>query len=268
MADIAWKDGEINYTDEGKGKLTLMLVHGFCESLRMWDDWKQPFLKGDWRLVCVDLPGFGNSTATGDTIETYAASINALVSSLELEQVIMIGHSMGGYVTLAVAETEPDWLKGIGLFHSHPYADNEDTREKRNRSIAFIEENGHFHYLKQLIPRLFPSSRAGSYTHQQDRMMLLASRASQEGIINGQRAMRDRLDRSAFLKETELPVLFINGALDETVSEAQRRDQLALPCRAQLCFLPKAGHMGFIEDSRATQRAVREFLSFCQEFFD
>lgn len=266
MPNLNWKDGQLSYTDEGRGTQTLFLVHGFCESLRMWDDWRLPLLKGDWRVVRIDLPGFGESTASAKTIEEYAAAVHALVSYLELDKVVLIGHSMGGYVTLAVAERKPIWLQGLGLFHSHPYADDEHTREKRNKSVAFVQQNGHYHYVKQLIPKLFSPDRATSYSHQRDRMVLLASRAGAQGIIDGQIAMRDRSDRSSFLSQTELPVLFINGAFDQTVSAQQRQDQLALPCRVQLCFLPKAGHMGTVEAPRKTQRAVREFLKFCSEF--
>ncbi|MEM6395222.1 MAG: alpha/beta hydrolase [Bacteroidota bacterium] len=265
MPKIDWRDGHINYTDEERGEQTLLLIHGFCESLRMWDEWRLPFLKGQWRVVCMDLPGFGGSTSSAKTIEDHAKAVLALVKGLRLDQVVMIGHSMGGYVALAVAETGPDWLTGLGLFHSHPYADSEETRKKRDKSVEFIEKNGHVHYVKQLIPRLFPASRSSSYSHQQDRMILLATRANAKGITDAQIAMRDRKDRSVVLANTDLPVLFINGALDQTVSEVQRRDQLALPAKGQLCFLPKAGHMGFVESTRTTQRAVREFLKFCTE---
>jgi pimeloyl-ACP methyl ester carboxylesterase len=124
MPTIAWKNGEINYTDEGRGT-TVVLIHGFCESLSLWDDWQEDLVDEDLRIIRVDLPGFGASTATADNMDDYAASVNAVIKKVKIKRGILIGHSMGGYVTLALAATQPTWLIGVGLFHSHPYADNE-----------------------------------------------------------------------------------------------------------------------------------------------
>ena len=265
MPKIAYQDGELFYTDEGKGDC-LILVHGFCETHRMWDDWKVKLLEVNLRLICIDLPGFGQSSCTAKHIEEYAEAVGAIVAHAGLKKAVLVGHSMGGYISLAIAEQQPNWLQGFGLFHSHPYADSAEKQEARDRSIEFVERNGHLHYVKQLIPNFFAPDRAGSYRHQQDRLTLFASRGPAEGVTNALMAMRDRADRTAVLAQTELPVLLINGAQDQTLTEQQRQDQIALPQRVQLCYLTRAGHMGTIEAPRQTQVAVRHFVRFCQEF--
>lgn len=265
MPNINWKDGTINYTDEGKGT-TVMLLHGFCESLMMWEDWKYDLLEEEYRVVCVDLPGFGESTATAKSIAEAAAAVESVVTALKLKEVICIGHSMGGYVTLELAASKPDWLYGLGLFHAHPYPDNEDQREARQKSMDFIRRNGHVHYVKQLIPRLFAQRTGSSASFRRDMLILRASKAGAASILNALEAMRDRPDRSATLSAYNRPVLFINGVRDPIYTTAQRRDQLALPPVSQVCVLERSGHMGMIEEKQRTQRVVRQFVRFCEEW--
>ncbi|MEM7575060.1 MAG: alpha/beta hydrolase, partial [Bacteroidota bacterium] len=183
MPSITHGDGKLFYTDEGKGDC-LILLHGFCETHRMWDDWKLKLLEVKLRLICIDLPGFGDSSCTAQTIEEYARAVEAVVVDAKLSKAVLVGHSMGGYVSLAIAEQRPAWLQGFGLFHSHPFADSAEKKEARDRSIEFVERNGHLHYVKQLVPNFFAPERAGSYRHQQDRLILFASRGPAAGVIH------------------------------------------------------------------------------------
>src|SRR5512133_1365999 len=73
----------------------------------------------------------------------------------EPHSVIVIGHSMGGYITLALAERYPELLKGFGLFHSTAYADSDERREGRKKTIALIEQKGVGEFVKTSVPNLF-----------------------------------------------------------------------------------------------------------------
>lgn len=260
---ISWKKGTINYTDEGKGT-TVLLLHGFCESLTLWDDWKNDLLEEQYRVVCVDLPGFGASTASSKSITGMADAVREVVKKLDLKRVICIGHSMGGYVALALTKGQPAWLFGLGLFHAHPYADNEAQRQARQKSMDFIHRNGHVHYVKQLIPRLFAHRTGSSASFRRDMLILRASKAGADAILNALEALRERPDHSELLAAFNRPVLFINGVRDPIYTTAQRQDQLALPAVSQVCVLERSGHMGMIEEKQRTQRAARRFVRFCE----
>lgn len=259
--------GSIHYTDEGKG-CALILLHGFCESLHVWDDWKEDILEEGYRLIRIDLPGFGGSDAALYKMEQMADVVLAVAEQAKLKQAVVIGHSMGGYVALALAATQPPWLIGLGLFHSHPFADTQEQKQGRHKSVQFIQKNGHLHYVKQLIPRLFAPSSATSASFRRDLLILRASRSEPTALQQIIEAMANREDYSQVLADLGQPVLFINGENDPIYTEEQRQQQLALPAVAQVCLLQKAGHMGMIEEEATTQKAVRRFMAFCQEWAD
>ncbi len=258
--------GQINYTDEGGKGTALILLHGFCESLHIWDDWQDDALEEGYRVLRIDLPGFGGSDAPLFSMEEMATAVLAVAEQSKLKQAVLLGHSMGGYVGLAVAAREPDWLIGLGLFHSHPFQDNPEQQENRQKAIDFISKNGHVHYVKQLIPRLFAPDAGTSASFRRDLMILRASRSKSSSIQQVQKAMAARLDYSEVLANFQQPVLFINGANDPIYTDQQRQEQLALPPVSQLCLLQRAGHMGMIEEAAITQKAVRRFMAFCEEW--
>lgn len=266
MPSLNWNNGELYYTDEGKGT-AVILLHGFCESRLLWDDWKDDLLEEGLRVITLDLPGFGDSKdLSGKRINQMAEAVVALAAALKVKKGVCVGHSMGGYVGLEVARLVPDWLIGLGLFHSHPYADDDEQRAARQKSIDFIRRNGHVHYVKQLIPRLFARRAGTSASFRRDMLILRASRAGSKNIIAALEAMRDRRDNADFLADFPYPVLFINGAKDPIYSTRQRQDQLALPAVSEVMILQRSGHMGMIEEKQATQRVVRHFVRFCEDW--
>ncbi|MEL6357637.1 MAG: alpha/beta hydrolase [Bacteroidota bacterium] len=265
MPSIPWKKARISYLDEGRGT-AVVLLHGFCESSAVWDDWREDLLEEGLRIIRIDLPGFGETSVDAETIDEMAATVAEVTRQLKIKRGICIGHSMGGYVSLSLAKMQPQWLIGLGLFHSHPYADTDEQRQSRLKSIAFIKRNGHVHYIKQLIPRLFARNAGTSASFRRDLLILRASRSTPNRLINALRAMANREDYGGWLEQYPNPVLFINGAKDPIYTEDQRQKQLALPAVAEVCLLPNSGHMGMIEAVRETQRAVRKFVGFCEEW--
>ena len=265
MPSITWKNGEINYTDEGRGT-AVVLIHGFCESLALWDDWQEDLVDENLRIICIDLPGFGASTTAIDQMDEIAEAVGAVIKAIKVKKGVLIGHSMGGYVALALAAKNPGWLIGLSLFHSHPYADNDEQRAARQKSIEFIERNGHLHYVKQLVPRLFAPNAGTSASFRRDLLILRASRSGPESFINALRAMANRKDYSEWLANYQRPVLFLNGKKDPIYTIEQRQNQLSLPAISEVCLLERSGHMGMIEQARETQRAVRRFVRFCEKW--
>lgn len=253
---------EVAYDIEGKGR-TVVLLHGFCEDSYVWEDFRQDLLEEQYRVVRIDLPGFGRSTAGPETISDYARAVLAVADQAGLDDMVLIGHSMGGYTALAVAEMAPDRLRGLGLFHSHPYADSSEKKAARLKAVSFIERLGHQVYVKQQIPTLFAPRYVSSHPFMVDKLIFRASRYPRQGIINALHAMRNRPDRSEVLRNLNCPVLFINGQLDRAVSEQDRQAQLALPAVSHIHVYDRVSHMGMFEATRPTQLALRQFAEFC-----
>ncbi len=266
MKYISFREKKVAYTSKGKGP-TVILIHGFCEDGSMWDEFKQDLLEEKYRVVCIDLPGAGKSEAmTGLPIEGMADVVHAVVEELKLDKFVLIGHSMGGYVSLAYAAKHADHLLGLGLFHSHPYADTPEKKEARQKGIDFIGRQGHVLYVKQLIPNLFPPVFVRSNAFLIEKLTFRATRYPKAGIINALQAMKDRPDQSAVLSELQVPVLFIIGGQDTAIPSDTSMEQTHLPSIAQVHILEKVGHMGQFEARKATQSMVRQFADFCMDY--
>ena len=126
-----YKDGRIHYTDQGRGKV-IVLLHGYLETSEVWDGYSAK-LAEKYRVISPDLPGHGQSDIFGEilSMELMTEIIEGLLNYLEIEKVFLTGHSLGGYVTIAYTENFPERSTGYCLFHSHPLADSPDVLEKR-----------------------------------------------------------------------------------------------------------------------------------------
>lgn len=263
MEQTTFNNRKIAYEVSGTG-FPLVLIHGFCEDHQVWEEAMLEL--ENWQIIRIDLPGFGQSETLADSsVEHFAGAIKQVLDVLDIASCIMVGHSMGGYSTLAFAELYPEYLKGFGIFHSHPFADSDEGREKRQKSIDFISKNGHILYVKQLIPKLFPPSFITSKRFLVDRMVFNASRYTSEGIIGGLQAMRDRPDRTDVLRNSSVPVLFVLGEKDDLIPFEKQLEQTHLPQIATVRIFPQLGHMGMVEAPKKTGRAIDKFCHFCLE---
>ncbi|TXB59434.1 alpha/beta fold hydrolase [Phaeodactylibacter luteus] len=265
MKWIEFKGKKLAYESEGKGT-PVVLLHGFCEDSSMWDEFRADLLEEAFRVIRIDLPGFGQSeVVAGVSIEDMAMGVHEVLHALDAGPVVLIGHSMGGYVGLAFARLYPGMLSGLGLFHSHPYADDEEKKANRQRSIDFIGRQGHILFVKQLIPTLFAPGYPRSNAFLLEKLIYRASKLDSTGIVEAQKAMMARADEAETLRSLQVPVLFIIGKEDNAIPADKNMSQVHLPQLASIHILEKAGHMGMFEARKATQRFVRKFVGFCKE---
>lgn len=248
------------YRTNGKGA-AVVLLHGFGEDSSVWE--AQYDLFPDNLLIIPDLPGSGASGITKDmSMEGLAGTVVALLDLLKIEKCILIGHSMGGYITLAFAEKYSHRLHAFGLFHSTAYADGEEKKETSRKGIAFIRENGAFAFLKTAIPNLY-----GPETKEQNpgliQKQLTASKEFRdEALIAYYEAIIRRPDRTKILEATKLPVLFIIGVFDNAVPMQDVLEQCHIPSISYVHILEHSGHMCMQEE---TDRANQSLLRFVQD---
>ncbi len=263
---ITYKGRNIAFSVRGKG-VPVLFLHGFCEDSSIWDDFTPGITEAGNRVICVNLPGFGASEPlAGETsIEEMARAVLAVADHLELKKFILIGHSMGGYVGLAISELAGGRLAGLGLFHSHPYADSEEKKAGREKGVAFILKFGPSLFVKQLMPTLFAPEFAAGNIFLVDKLILRASQYPQAGILNALEAMKNRPDRSDVLAAAAFPVLFILGEKDQAIPRELDHRQTTLPQVAVVHVLDKSGHMGMLEAPAATRKICEEFIRFCRE---
>jgi pimeloyl-ACP methyl ester carboxylesterase len=255
---IAFHGKKVAYYDQGTGA-TLVLLHGLCEDSTIWNE----FIKElpQFRIIRVDLSGFGESELLPEpSIDLMAQSVKAVLNELGVTESVLIGHSLGGYVSVAFAKRYPDGIKGLGLFHSHPYADSEDKKKERRKSIQFIQKNGSILYVKQLIPGLFAELFATSNEFLINSLIFKASKYPPAAIISAHEAMLHRPDQAQVLRDAPYPVLFIIGKQDKVIPYQVSLNQTHLPAIADIHILPKVAHMGMFRAKEETLKIVRNFM--------
>jgi pimeloyl-ACP methyl ester carboxylesterase len=248
----------ITYKKQGSGP-ALLLIHGFCESKEMWETFSNE-LSTSHTVYCPDLPGFGESSLNGThvSLEETALFLQEWRAEKEIQNPTVIGHSLGGYVTLALAELMGSGLKAIGLFHSTAFADDEEKKSTRNKTISFIQKHGVDKFVEAFIPPLFSEQHRGEQVAQIEALTQLGKRSTKNGLVAFTAAMRDRKDRFDLWKTFPGPKLMIAGELDGAVKiEASRRHQ---PFASHYHELLGTGHMGMFEEKEKTLRMIREFL--------
>ncbi|MEI7499238.1 MAG: alpha/beta hydrolase [Bacteroidota bacterium] len=258
MSIIKFEKKNIFFTDEGKGKV-IVLLHGFTESSKIWNGFAQK-LAIKYRVITIDLPGHGKSDTIGNihTMELMADVVFALLKKLRIGKCLMVGHSMGGYVTLAFTEKYPKSLRGLILFHSHCFPDTPAEQENRNRTIGIVDQDK-FSYVAQFIPSLFPVEVHKKFSKQIERLIQRASKMSKEGVIAALEGMKNRKDQSGLLKTTKLPVSFILGLKDSRVPATRIWEMISLPELSEILLLRDCGHMGYIESPEETLNAILGF---------
>lgn len=256
---IVFRNSEIHYSVQGNGP-ALMLVHGFGEDGSIWEQ-QAELLKKTHLLIIPDLPGSGQSellTAENTGLEDYAEVLKAILDNEKLPQCIMIGHSMGGYTSLAFAEKYPGLLQAFGLFHSSALPDDTEKVSARKKSIEFIQENGAAAFLKTAIPGLFynQSNSAADINE-----LLEKGRSfSKEALVQYYQAMFNRPNRTAVLRNAQKPVLFILGEHDKAVPFEAGLKQVHLPRLSMVAVLRNSAHMGMLEERALAEKILVEFL--------
>ena len=261
MQFVNFRGKKIAYRVQGKGQ-TLILLHGLCEDSTIWDEFIRNL--SDFTIIRPDLSGFGESDILPEhSIVVMADSVKAILDDLKVTQCVMVGHSMGGYVTMAFAKKYPTILRGLGLFHSHPFADSEEKKEERLKGIEFVKRNGHIIYVKQLIPKLFAELFATSNEFLINSLIHKATQYPPETIIGALEAMRNRPDYSDVLKRFQHPALIIIGKQDKTVPYAISMKMLPLATTSEILILPKVAHMGIFTARDRIVKTIRNFMELC-----
>jgi pimeloyl-ACP methyl ester carboxylesterase len=262
MEFATFQNKRVAYRVEGKGQ-PIMLVHGLCEDSTIWDEFSKG-LVDNYRVIRPDLSGFGASEILPEhSVEMMADSLKAVLDELGVSRCVMIGHSLGGYVALAFQKKYPSVLQGLGLFHSHPFADTAEKKDERQKSIEFVQKNGHIIYVKQLIPKLFAELFATSNEFLINSLIHKATQYTPETIIGAQTAMLNRPDNSDVLRNCPCPVLLIVGKQDKVVPYDMSLQMLPLPSVSDVLILPKVAHMGIFTARDKTVKAVRDFSDLC-----
>jgi len=255
MSQTAYKNRKVHYTTSGSGP-AVVLLHGFLEDLTMWDALEHELNKNN-RIVRIDLLGHGQTENQGEihSMEDQAKMVKFVLEELKIQSYTVIGHSMGGYIALAMADAYPGDLTGLCLMNSTSLADSEEKKRNRDRAVEAVKNN-HRSFVRIAIPGLFAPENREKYAENVQEATEVALRIPAEGITAALEGMKNRHDRSAIFKNGTYPKLLIIGRKDPALDLRTLMPQTKFPGVETVTF--DDGHMSHIENrEELTQNLVR-----------
>lgn len=264
MASILFKNASITYTDKGKGKV-IVLLHGFLENSKMWNKLASDLIP-NFRVITVDLLGHGESENIGyvHTMEDMADVVYEVLTSLSIQEATFIGHSMGGYVALALAALYPEKINGLVLLNSSAKADSKERKANRDRAIKAVKQN-YVATISMSVANLFSETNRNRLIPEINWAKTEALQTSLQGIIAAQEGMKVRVDRTILLHTTTFPKLLILGKKDtvlpylDTITQTENTN-------VSLVTLD-GGHMSHLENPKEITAVILDFLNIGKCFY-
>jgi len=226
----------------------LVLIHGFTERPSMWDDMTTASADGSIAVSTPSIPGHGNHPEI-PVIRTAESYCEALLQQIPADNLplIVVGHSMGGYLASTLVRMVPDRIQALGFFHSKAGTDSTEKIEDRKRAIATAAQNKDLYLATMLRNTLAEDNQ----THLRKKLETMIEQAKHDISIAciqaAQEVMIQRPNNIGFLSTAAFPIHYFLGKQDKSiVYELMNEELLALP-GASLHTAESAGHMGHIE---------------------
>jgi pimeloyl-ACP methyl ester carboxylesterase len=240
----------------------LLLIHAFPLNARMWE--RELALAADgWRVVVPQLRGFdgGSGDPPAASMDDYAGDIIDLLDALHVEEAIVGGLSMGGYVAFAILRHAARYVQGLVLSDTKAEADTPDGVEGRKKMLRLVEEKGPAAVADEMIPKLLGETTRRERPAVVERVRSLILANSTEAIAGAVRALMTRPDSRPLLTTIHVPTLIIVGAEDTVTPSSAARDLHGAIAGSELVEIPAAGHLTNLEQPELFHAALARFLS-------
>ena len=251
----------MHVADTERGEQCVVLLHGYLESMLVWDEFVD-LLKKDLRVVTLDLPGHGVSMINGEvhTMEYLADCVALTMDALGIDKYSVVGHSMGGYVALAMLDKYAKHLENITLLSSTTSADSQEKCDRRRREIELIKA-GKKNTLARLVPHVgFAAQNVNRLKDYIEDIRELILISEDEGVIAILGGMIERKSRGEQLRDSGIPHLFIFGRHDYYIPQEVADEMIEQDPNAKFVWLEESGHMGFYEEPEKCAEAILNMI--------
>ncbi len=239
----------------------LVLLHAFPLSGRMWE--AQLALAGlGWHVIAPNVRGVDGQDADppANTIDDYAADIIDLLDGLHLEDAVIGGLSMGGYVAFALLRHAPSYIRALVLADTRSQADTPEGLEGRKRMLSLVNERGVDAVADEMIPKLLGDTTRSTKPAVVDHVRGLIRSNSAEAVAGGIRALMNRPDVTPALASIHVPTLIIVGDEDSITPPSVAEEMQSRIAGAELVRIPAAGHLSNLEQPARFNAALAGFL--------
>ncbi len=242
---------------------TVVLLHAFPLNARMWGFQFEPLAVEGWRVIAPHMRGVDGGTTDPPTtgIDDYAADVVDLMDALHIEDAVIGGCSMGGYLALALMRLAPNYFRGLLLVDTRAQADAPEALDGRMKLLKMAEEQGPAAVLTDMEPKLLGETtrrdRPDVVTHLRD----IAMRNSNASVAGMVRALMSRKDSTPLLAGIRIPTLIVVGEEDTITPPPLSQQMHAAIAGSILELMPRVGHLPNLEDPAAFNRVLTQFLA-------
>lgn len=253
---------EIPFTESGKGR-PVVLLHGYPFDRSMWSDQLETIAAAGFRAIAPDLRGLGETKSTGEvaTMDEMARDVAALLDHLDIEQAVICGLSMGGYVAFEFMHQFPDRVRGLVLAGTRAPADNDQEKAGREQQVQTMLRAGMVPISIATLPKLLAPRTLAEKTDVVKRVRAMITRSDPKGAAAAQRGMAARRDYTEDLTKINVPTLIIVGREDSIrpVADAEFMHRGIRDSRLEI--IEDAAHMTNMEQPEAFNDALFSFLN-------
>jgi pimeloyl-ACP methyl ester carboxylesterase len=245
---------QLYYEEYGKG-FPVVFLHGFPFDHTIWEP-LVPLLSDKARLILPDLRGLGRSPVPDGvySMRLLAEDVLNLMNTLKIETAILVGHSMGGYASLAFAQAYPHRLAGLGLVCTQAGPDAPERRQARYQLAEEVRRKG----VKAVAENMAP--KVTTNPEQVEPLQKLIMQNKPKGIIASLKGMAERPDAFGWLSTISIPAVVVAGGSDAFVPLERSQTMTQLLGKAWLVELPGVGHMPMIDAPQATADALNQLI--------
>lgn len=249
------KPVDLFFEEVGEG-LPVVLLHGFPLNRSIWHP-VVGLLAGQGRFILPDMRGYGQSPDGSDihSMRLLVEDILLLLDRLNIERAILVGHSMGGYVSLNFAHAYPGRLAGLGLIATQADADTPERRQARLRTARDIRSKG-----IELIAHGMPS-KLTRRTELQAELAQMFMQVNPQSAIRSLKGMAERPDANPWLDQIHVPVLVVAGGQDPLIPAEKSREMVAMLNKAWLIEIPDACHLPMLEAPERVAEGISQLIS-------
>jgi pimeloyl-ACP methyl ester carboxylesterase len=254
---------QLHVREAGEG-VPLVLLHAFPLSSAMWLHQRET-LSSVCLVVTPDLRGFGGSPLPEDgeapSMDVMADDVATTIKALGLDDVVLVGLSIGGYIAMAFWRRHPHLLRGLVLVDTKASADPEPARANRLRiAETVLAEQSPRVLVDDVLPNLLGPTTKQRRPLVYGRARALVETAPPAAVAWAQRAMAARPDSIDTLREVSVPTLVLVGEEDQVTPLSDAEAMVAAVPDARLITVPEAGHLTPLEQPEVVDEALLEFL--------
>lgn len=235
---------KIDYTDNGKGDTTLLFVHGWCINKSYWTD-QVAFFSKKYRVVTMDLPGFGKSgkNRTAWNTVTFGKDVNTVIAQLHLKNVILIGHSMAGDIVVQAAINAPKEVIGLVGIDNFKNVGVGETPSRKDTLIYNQYIDSLKHHFKTLAFEYVNHDLFYKTTENSIRQRVLNDVANSDSTIAAACLELNNFDEVTALTKANKKLCLINSDVKPTITSGLKAKKIPF----QVWYIHATGHFPMIE---------------------